>query len=138
MCGFERKASAGYFFLGKKVNRMRWPFLKYMKPKIKILHTLNSARWREYKNLKLESLRSAPLAFFPGLEKFQNFSDGGWKKNLKNIQKTPNGFMFAEIECRLVGMVVIVIILSFVIHRIFDYPRHPKSKFFKKSKRFLL
>jgi L-amino acid N-acyltransferase YncA len=70
----------------------------------KILRNLESNRWQEYRDLKLESLIKEPLAFLPGLEVYQSWTDERWKKDLEKKQTPPYKLVFAEVAERIIGM----------------------------------
>ncbi len=70
----------------------------------KILRNLQISRWQEYKVLKLESLVEEPLAFLPGLEAYQSWTDEQWKKDLEKSQTQPHKLIFAEVDERIIGM----------------------------------
>ena len=70
----------------------------------KILRNLETNRWQEYRDLKLESLREEPLAFLPGLEAYQSWTDEQWKKDLEKSQTLPYELIFTEVDGNIFGM----------------------------------
>jgi ribosomal protein S18 acetylase RimI-like enzyme len=64
-----------------------------------IIRKLPQSRWKEYKELRLEALRSDPIAFGSSYEEEIELTQTDWKKRMKNV-------LFAEHDKTIVGMVV--------------------------------
>src|SRR3989344_8640659 len=63
---------------------------------------LSSARWKDYRNLRLEALRKDPIAFGSSYEEEINLPESEWRKRIKNT-------LFAMDGNKAVGMVVHVL-----------------------------
>jgi ribosomal protein S18 acetylase RimI-like enzyme len=63
------------------------------------IRKLPQSRWKEYKELRLEALRSDPIAFGSSYEEEKKLTHTDWKKRMKNV-------LFAEDEKTIVGMAV--------------------------------
>ncbi|MEX0930565.1 MAG: GNAT family N-acetyltransferase [Candidatus Paceibacterota bacterium] len=74
---------------------------------IKISRGLYTLRWEEYRDLKLEALRNEPLAFSPGIEAYESYTDEDWQEELDKGQTPPSMMLFAEEEDteKLIGMI---------------------------------
>ncbi|MBI2627036.1 MAG: GNAT family N-acetyltransferase [Parcubacteria group bacterium] len=70
----------------------------------KVLRNLETNRWQEYKDLKLESLVEEPLAFLPGLEAYQPWTDEQWKKDLESHQVLPYKLIFVEADKKIIAI----------------------------------
>ncbi|XKT75309.1 MAG: GNAT family N-acetyltransferase [Patescibacteria group bacterium UBA2103] len=68
---------------------------------MEILTNLPKERFLEYKNLKLESIKSDPLAFSATEEELLKRTDEDWQKDLNDKHRI---FFFAEENGELVGM----------------------------------
>lgn len=65
------------------------------------LTRLSEDRWEDYRELRLASLKSEPLAFASSYEDEKDLSEDEWKRRIKNT-------LFAVLNNRLVGMIVYV------------------------------
>ena len=63
--------------------------------------TLNEDRWREYRDLRLESLKKEPLAYGSSYEETKDDTEDEWKDRIKNV-------LFALDQDKPVGMIVYV------------------------------
>lgn len=50
-----------------------------------VIRKLPAERWREYRALRLESLKNDPSAFGASLEEEQNLPEEAWKKRMPNV-----------------------------------------------------
>ncbi|MFX1453530.1 MAG: GNAT family N-acetyltransferase, partial [Promethearchaeota archaeon] len=60
---------------------------------------LSSDRWKNYRDLRLEALKSDPIAFSSSYEEEKIFPEKIWKKRINNA-------LFAILNDKLVGMIV--------------------------------
>ncbi len=63
---------------------------------------LHSRRWKEYRDLRLEALKSDPIAFSSSFEEEKIFSDEEWKRRINNV-------LFAISNDKPVGMIGYII-----------------------------
>lgn len=61
---------------------------------------LSPDRWKEYKELRLESLRDFPVSFDSSVDEEENLSDEQWQEKFSN---PTNYIIFAEDDGKLVG-----------------------------------
>lgn len=64
-----------------------------------IIRRLPQSRWKEYKELRLEALRSDPIAFGSSYEEEKKLTHTDWKERMRNV-------LFAEYDETIVGMAV--------------------------------
>lgn len=62
---------------------------------------LSDERWKDYRDLRLESLKSDPIAFGSSYEEEITLSEMEWKKRIKNT-------LFALLKNKPIGMIVYV------------------------------
>lgn len=60
---------------------------------------IKPSRWKEYKDLRIESIKNSPQAFLSDLQETLNSSDSSWQKKIKNM------FFAVNEKDQLVGMV---------------------------------
>jgi len=65
------------------------------------IRKLPASRWKDYRELRLEALRSDPPAFGSSYEEEEPFAEDEWKRRIKNV-------LFALSEGKPVGMIVYV------------------------------
>ncbi|MFX0132917.1 MAG: GNAT family N-acetyltransferase [Candidatus Hodarchaeota archaeon] len=63
---------------------------------------LSSERWKEYRDLRLEALKSDPIAFSSSYEEEKNITEDEWKKRINNA-------LLAFSNDKLVGIIVYII-----------------------------
>ena len=63
-----------------------------------MIKSLPESRWKEYRNLRLESLRNDPLAYGIAIEDEINLSEEEWRSRISNC-------LFAFDENRIIGMI---------------------------------
>ncbi|MGA2875015.1 MAG: GNAT family N-acetyltransferase [Nitrososphaerales archaeon] len=63
-----------------------------------VIRSLPSNRWDDYRNLRLESLKSDPSAFGTSFEEEEILTEAEWKRRMKNV-------LFAVSEDMSVGMI---------------------------------
>jgi ribosomal protein S18 acetylase RimI-like enzyme len=73
------------------------------------IRKLPATRWKEYRNLRLEGLRSDPTAFLSSLGEEEKLSEEEWKSNIESV-------LFALKDDTPVGMIVL------------SFGDHPKSR----------
>jgi ribosomal protein S18 acetylase RimI-like enzyme len=66
-----------------------------------VVKKIDAYRWMEYRDLRLESLKSDPAAFGNSYEEEKDMTEDEWKRRIKNA-------LFALSKDRLVGMIVVV------------------------------
>jgi ribosomal protein S18 acetylase RimI-like enzyme len=66
-----------------------------------VVKKIDANRWIEYRDLRLESLKSDPTAFGSSYEEEKDMTEGEWKRRINNA-------LFALSKDRLVGMIVVV------------------------------
>ena len=68
------------------------------------IRLLPSARWREYRELRLRALREHPEAFGEPLARAEGHPDSFWQDRLEDAEAGRSWLLFAELGGRLVGM----------------------------------
>lgn len=63
-------------------------------------------RWQEYKELRLDALKTDPQAFLSTYEKEFSYPDEKWQQRLKSANEGKSSWMyFAQLNGKLVGMI---------------------------------
>ncbi len=75
-----------------------------MTQEVKIIDKLPVERWEEYKNLRIEALKTDPNAFWGDLESTLKEEDSEWKITLEKNLKGDEIIVFAEFDNKLIGM----------------------------------
>lgn len=65
--------------------------------------------WKEYRDLRLESLRESPQAFSGSLEKEEKFTEKEWREKLEKANSLKSRLLFAKLDGRVVGFLSAVI-----------------------------
>jgi len=65
------------------------------------IRKLPADRWRDYRDLRLEALKSDPSAFGSSFEEEETFTEDEWRKRIQNV-------LFALSDGRPIGMIVYV------------------------------
>lgn len=71
---------------------------------INYIEKLPIERWEEFKNLKIEAIKSDPSAFSHILSDAENATEDDWKKPLEKVLNNDGIMAFAECEGKLIGM----------------------------------
>ena len=66
-----------------------------------VVKKIDADRWMEYRDLRLESLKSDPAAFGSSYEEEKDMTEDEWKRRINNA-------LFALSKDRLIGMIVVV------------------------------
>ena len=69
-----------------------------------ILHELHASRWGEYRDLRMQAVKTDPLAFSVSIADYEKYTDTEWKDELQRVSEGPRMLFCVEIDGRLVGM----------------------------------